>query len=86
MVVEDGVLEWDRQHLLGPEPDRVVEELRIVDADDVERADADPVVGDAEPNALARQVVALEELAQRVRECAGVAQLAADDDAVLERR
>ncbi len=60
--------------------------LRVLDADDVEGADADPIVRDAEPDALARQVVALEELAQRDCERLGVAELAADHDAVLERR
>ena len=40
---------------------------RIVDAGDLEGADADAVVGDAEPHALLRQLVLREELLERLR-------------------
>ena len=65
--------------------DGVAELLRVVDAVDVENADADPVGADPEPNVLARQVVLGEELVERLCERGNVAHLAADDDAWLER-
>ena len=86
VVVEHGLLDRDRQRLLGAEADRVLELLRVVDARDLEDADADAVVGDAEPDALARKLVLAEERAQRVGEQLGLAQLAADDDAVARGR
>ena len=84
VVVEHGLLDRDRERLLGAVADRVLELLRVGDAGDLEDADADPVVGDAEPHALARKLVLAEERAQRVGEQLRLAQLAADDDAVLE--
>src|SRR2546425_9518724 len=84
LVVEHGLLDRDRKRLLGAEADRVGELLRVVDARDLERTDADPVVRDAEPDALLRQLVALEELPQCLREPVRVAQLAADDDAGVD--
>src|SRR5262249_25546054 len=65
---------------------RVRQLLLVVDAGDLERADAYAVVGDAQPDALLRQVVRGEELLQRLRERVRVAELAADDDPRLERR
>ena len=82
--VEDRLLDRDRQRLLGAEPNGVLELLRVVDARDLEDPDADAVVGDAEPYALARKLVLAEERAQRVGEELGLAQLAADDEAVVE--
>ena len=85
LVVEDGLLERDRQHLLRPEADRIRELLRVLDPRHLEGADADPVVGDAEPDAALGQLVLGEEGLERDRQCLGVAQLAVDDDAVVER-
>ena len=85
LVVEHCVLDRDRQHLLRTESNRVRKLLRIVDADDVEGPDADPVVGDAESDPTLREAVALEEVPQRDGERLGVAKLSADDDAVVER-
>ena len=84
VVVEHRLLDRNRQRLLGAEADRVLELLRVVDAGDLEDADADAVVGDPEPDALARKLVLAEERAQRLGEQLGLAQLAADDDPVLE--
>ena len=86
LVVEHGLLERDRQHLLRAEADRVRELLRVLDAGHLERAHADPVVGDAEPDAALGQLVLGEERLQCDRERLRVAQLAVDDDAVVERR
>ena len=84
--VEHCLLERDRQRLLRAEADRVRELALVVDAGDLERADADAVVRDAEPHALLRQLVLREQLLERRRERLDVAKLAADDDAVGERR
>src|SRR5207302_1185164 len=83
-VVEDGLLDRDRERLLRPEADRVRELLRVGDADDVERPHADPVVRDAEADAAARELVLPEEGLQRLGKRLRVAQLAADDDARVE--
>ncbi len=56
-----------------------------VDPVDVEGAHADPVRGEPEANAAARQLVLREERVERLRERSDVAHLAADDDAALER-
>src|SRR5205823_758454 len=84
-VVEDGLLDRDRERLLGAEADRVPELPRVDDADDVERSHADPVARDAEPDAPPRELVLAEEGLQRLDERLRVAQLAADDDAGVER-
>ena len=86
LVVEHRLLERDRQHFLSPETDRVRELLRILDPGHLEGAHADPVVGDAEPDAALRQLVLGEEGLERNRERLGVTKLAVDDDAVVERR
>ncbi len=85
LVVEHRVLDRDRQHLLRTEANRVRKLLRVVDADDVERSDADPVVRDSQADAALREVVTLEEVPQRNGESLGVAELPADDDALVER-
>ena len=51
---------------------------------DLERPDADAIARDAEPHALLRKLVRLEERLQRLGERFGLAQLAADDDPGLE--
>ena len=85
LVVEHRLLERDRQHLLGPEANRIRELLRVLDPRHLEGADADPVVGDAEPDAALGQLVLGEEGLERDGQRLGVAQLAVDDDAVVER-
>ena len=86
LVVEHRLLERNRQHLLSAEADRVRKLLRIVDAGDLEGAHADAVVRDAEAHAALRKLVDAEELPQSDGESLGVAQLATDDDTVLQRR
>ena len=71
-VVEDPVVEYclverDRQRLLSAEADGVCELLRVVDPADLERAHADPVVRDAEPDRVPRQLVLAEEGLERGR-------------------
>ena len=85
MVVEDGLVERDRQGLVRSEPNDVAELALVVDAFDVDRAHADAVGADAEPDAPARKLVVGEEAVERRRERRNVAHLAADDDAGLER-
>src|SRR5581483_278322 len=84
-VVEDGLVEWDRQRLLRTELDGVPQLLVVVDADDVEDAHADAVRRDAETNVLPRELVPREERLQCVGERVGLAQLSRDDDALRER-
>src|SRR5205085_12476070 len=84
-VVEDGLLDRDRERLLRAEADRVPELLRVDDADDVERPNADPVARDAEPDAAPRELVLAEERLERLGERLRVAQLAGNDDAGVER-
>src|SRR6266404_6217164 len=85
LPVEHRLLERDRQCLLRTELDCIGELLRVVDTVDLEGPDADAVVGDAEPNALLRQLVLREHFLERLRERFDVAQLATDDNAVRER-
>src|SRR5262249_14554067 len=85
VVVEHRLLDRDRQRLLGAETNRVLELPRVLDAADLEHPDADAVVGDAEPHALARKLVLAEERLQLLGEQLRLADLAADDDAVAER-
>ena len=84
VVIEHGLLDRDRKGLLGAEADRVLELLRIVDARDLEDPDADAVVGDPEPHALARKLVFAEERAQRLGKKLRLAQLTADHETVVE--
>ena len=85
VVVHDGLVHRDRQRFVSAERDGVGELLLVVDPVDVQDADADAVRADAEPDALARQLVLLEELVERAGERRDVPDLAADDDAGLER-
>ena len=84
LVVEHRLLDLDREGLLCAEANRVLELLRVVDADDLERAHADAVVRNAEPDVALRQLVRLEERAQDLCEDIRLAQLAADDDPRLD--
>ena len=63
----------DGKNLVGPEAHSVVEPRRVVDAGDVERADADPIAGEADANVLPREVVLVEERFQLLRERIDVA-------------
>src|SRR3954447_26743370 len=85
LVVEHRLLERDRQHLLGAEADRVLEMGRVGEAADLEAADADAVGAHTEANALHRKLVLAEELLEVRAERVGVTELAADDDAAVER-
>ena len=81
LVVEHGLVDRDRQRLLRAEPDRVGKLLLVFDPGDLEGADADPVVRDAESHAFLGQAVLGEEVLEGLGECVWVAKLAADDDA-----
>src|SRR4051794_9064148 len=70
---------------MRPETDGIAERAVVVDAFDVDRAHADAVRADAEPDAPAGQLVLGEEVRERRRERRDVAHLAADDDSRLER-
>ena len=85
VVVEHGLVDRNRDGLVGPEADRVRELPLVLDPVDVEGADADAVRREPEPDAAARQLVLLEEAVERPCERGHVAHLAADDDAAVER-
>ena len=85
MVVEHGLVDRDRDLLVGAEADGVVELPLVGDPVDVERTHADPVRGEPEADAPARELVLREEGVERARESDDVAHLAADDDPALER-
>jgi len=85
VVVEDGLVERDRKSLVRSEANDVAELALVIDAFDVDRAHADAVGADAEPDAPARKLVVSEEAVERRRERRNVPHLAADDDAGLER-
>ena len=85
VVVHHRLVHRDRECFVRTEGDSIGELLFVVDAVDVEDAHTDAVRPDAEADALARQVVLLEELVERTGERSDVADLAADDDAGLER-
>src|SRR5580765_3728772 len=84
LVVEHRLVDRNRQRLLGPEADRVSELLGVGDPRDLERADADPVVCEAESNAALRESVLREEFLQCFCKSVRIAQLAADDDSRRE--
>src|SRR5439155_10644724 len=85
LVVEHCFVDRNRQCLLCTEANRVRELLGIFDARDLEGADTDPVVGDAETDSTLRQPMRGKELLERLGECVGITQLPADDNAGLER-
>ena len=85
LVVEDGLVDRDREGFLRAELDRVRELLRVLDARDLQGADADPVRRDAEAHTALRKLVQLEELLQRLGQELGLAELAVRDDARVER-
>ena len=79
LEVEHCLVDRDRQRLLGAEANGVGELLRIVDAGDLDRADADAVVGEADADVALRQLVLPEELLERLAERLDLAHLAAGD-------
>src|ERR1700693_5464776 len=82
--VEDRLFDRNRERLLGAIPDCVFELAGILRSGDLEDADADAVVRDAEADALPWKLVLAEKQAQRLREQLRLAQLAADDQARFE--
>ena len=62
-VVEHGVADRDRQHLVRLEADGVVEAGFVVDARDLERADADAVGRDPDADVTGRKLLVGEEAA-----------------------
>src|SRR5262249_46468117 len=78
--VEDGLVDRNRQCLVGTEANGVPELALIVDSLDVESTDADTVRPDPEPDVAAGQLVIREEPVQRVAEGLDVADLSRDDD------
>ena len=78
--IDHGLVDRNRQSLVGAEKDRVLELLDVVNPADLEDPDADAVVRDPEPNVLARKLGVLEERLQRICESLRVTKLAADDD------
>ena len=83
-MVEHRLVQRNRQGFLSSEPDRVRELLRIVDPGDLERANADPVVRDPEPDTRLRQLVLAEEDLQHPGQLLRLAQLTPDDDPAVE--
>src|SRR5947209_2803763 len=65
-VVEHRLVERDRQRLLGAEPNRVEELIFVVDGRELEAPHADAAARNAESDAATREVVVLEEGAERV--------------------
>ena len=84
VVVEHRLFHRNRQHFLRAVANRVLELLRIVDSRDLEHTDTDAVVGDSEPDVLARQLVLAEEILEGHGQNLGLTQLPADDHAALE--
>src|SRR3954469_6639575 len=84
-VVEQRLVERDRERLLGAEANGVEELALVIDCRELDAPHADAAARDTESHTAARQVVVVEELAQRIRESLGVAELAAADDAARER-
>src|SRR4249920_2796254 len=76
-VVEHRLVERDRQRLLGAKANGVHELALVIDRRELDAPHADAARCDAEAHALARQVVLLEERAQRIRECLDVTELPA---------
>ena len=80
VIVENSLVERDRDGLVGAEANRVRELPVVLDAGDLEGADADAVRRDAEADAAARQPVLREELVERARERRHRTNLAGNDD------
>src|SRR4029077_3907047 len=68
-VVEYGLGEWDRQHLLRPEAHGVAEERRVLDARDVEHANTDAVARDPKADVPLGKLVLVEESLERDGKC-----------------
>ena len=86
LEVEHGLVDRNRQRFLSPEADRVGELLRVFDAGDLDRANADAVIRDSDADVSLGQLVLAEELFERLAERLGVAHFAAGDQAGWKRR
>ena len=86
LEVEDRLVDRDRQRLLRAEADSVRKLLLILDACDLDRADADAVVGEPDADVPLRQLLLREELLQRLGERLDVAHLTPGDQAGRQRR
>ena len=64
-VVEHGLVQGDGKHLVRLEPNGVVEPRLVVDADDVDRAHADPVAREPDANVVLGQLLLVEERLER---------------------
>ena len=84
-VVEHRLGQRDGKHLVRLEPDGVVEAALVLDAIDVQRADADAVAREPDANVLLRQLLLVEEQLDGVGERAFVPHLAVDDEAGRDR-
>ena len=80
VVVDHGLVERDREHLVRAEADRVLELVLVLDAGDLDHADADAAVREPEADASARQAFAAKN-SSAPSERGRVAHLAAVDDA-----
>src|SRR4051812_25909509 len=85
LVVEQRLVDRNRQRLLGAETHGVRDLLRVLDPHQLDRPDTDPVVRDADPNVALRQAVPLEEELERLGERGDVLDLAAGDDPARNR-
>ena len=84
-VVDDRLVDGDRDDLVRAEEHRVRELRLVVDAGDVEHADADRVRREPDADAAARKLADTEELVEAGREGGHVHDLAAGDDAGGQR-
>jgi hypothetical protein len=84
VIVEHGLIHWNRERFVGAEPNGVSELLRVFDALDVKRADTDAIRADPDPDAFPRQVMLREERVECLAERSHIAHLTADDDARRE--
>ena len=86
LEVEHGLVDRDRERLLGAEAHGVGQLLRILDPRDLDGADADAVVREADPDVALGELVLPEELLERLGERLDLPHLAAGDHAGRQRR
>jgi hypothetical protein len=84
MVIEHRVLERHRKLVLRVEAHRGVDLLAVLEEREVDDADDDLLVGQADANALVQPPVGAIERAQRLGEALDVGDFAVADDALLE--
>jgi len=85
LVLEDSLVQWHRQMLLGLKSNRRVELLGILDQREPERPHGDSLIGDPDTNRL-RELVLGKHRAKRRAQPFCVDDLALLDQATLERR